>query len=257
MAPNEAPIKTIRILCFGDSLTAGYCYDGAVHAPYNEKLQQMVEMAFPEYAIETEEDGRDGDLVTSKVGFVRRINEQFASDSSQSYNWTVVLGGTNDLAHGVSAEALFEDLKRVWDVPLSHKSKVLALTIPEAGVTGARGRKINETRREVNDLIKGYKRENLHVFDLCAAVPYHSMSETDRGKYWDDGLHFTPDGYELVGQKVGMALVSLLVKDKFKGQTPAKRKRNFADDDAMFEEEGGDPHSLTTGYIVVRWKDLE
>jgi hypothetical protein len=121
----------------------------------------MVEMAFPEYAIETEEDGRDGDLVTSKVGFVRRINDQFTADSSQSYNWTVVLGGTNDLAHGVSAEALFEDLKRVWDVPLSHKSKVLALTIPEAGVTGARGRKINETRREVNELIKGYKRENL------------------------------------------------------------------------------------------------
>jgi hypothetical protein len=83
------------------------------------------------------------------------------------------------------------------------------------------------------------------------------MSEPDRGKYWDDGLHFTPDGYELVGQKVGMALVSLLVKDKFKGQTPAKRKRNFRDDDAMFEEEGGDPQSLNTGYIVVRWKDLE
>ena len=95
-----------------------------------------------------------------------------------------------------------------------------------------------------------------HVFDLHAAVPYFAMTDADRRKHWDDHIHLTPAGYDLMGTKVGMALVSLLVKDKLKGETPAKRRRNFPDDDAMFEEEGGDPNSLEQGYIVVRRKDL-
>lgn len=106
-------------------------------------------------------------------------------------------------------------------------------------------------------MIKSYKRENFHVFDLNAAVPYFAMSEADRKEYWDDHIHMTSSGYDLMGKKVGMALVSLLVKDKLKDQSPAKRRRNFRDDDGMFEEEGGNPHSLDQGYIVVRWKDLE
>jgi hypothetical protein len=95
------------------------------------------------------------------------------------------------------------------------------------------------------------------VFDLNGAVPYYAMSEEDREKYWDDHIHFTPDGYDHIGTKVGMALVSLLVKDKLKHESPAKRRRNFRDDDGMFEEEGGNPNSLDQGYIVVRRKDLE
>lgn len=98
---------------------------------------------------------------------------------------------------------------------------------------------------------------NSHAFDLHAAIPYFAMTETDREKYWDDNIHFTPTGYDLIGTKVGMALVSLLVKDKLKGETPARQRRWYRDDDAMFEEEGGDPGSINQGYIVVRRKDLE
>jgi lysophospholipase L1-like esterase len=68
MAKREPPAKTIRILCFGDSLTAGYSAMGAIHHPYEEKLVQMVEMAFPEYQVESVEDGVSGDLVTTRRG---------------------------------------------------------------------------------------------------------------------------------------------------------------------------------------------
>lgn len=135
---------------------------------------------------------------------------------------------------------------------------MLALTIPEAGVKGGPARERADAKRnKVNDLIKGYRRDNFHVFDLHAAMPYFAMSDADREEYWDDHIHFTSAGYDLIGKKVGMALVSLLVKDKLKDQSPAKRRRNFKDDDAMFEEEGGDPDLLDQGYIVVRHKDLD
>ncbi len=51
------------------------------------------------------------------------------------------------------------------------------------------------------------------------------MSETDRKRYWDDAVHFTPDGYDLIGQKVGLALVSLLVKER---TASSPRRRSLA-----------------------------
>ena len=64
----------LRILCFGDSLTAGYASWGAVHHPYNAKMEEMLSMAFPDLAVETEEDGVSG--ATVKFGFQPRMDAQ-------------------------------------------------------------------------------------------------------------------------------------------------------------------------------------
>lgn len=65
--------QKLRVLCFGDSLTAGYSSFGLVFHPYHQKLQQMIAMAFPEMDIEIVEDGRSGDLV--KYGFLPRMQD--------------------------------------------------------------------------------------------------------------------------------------------------------------------------------------
>jgi lysophospholipase L1-like esterase len=66
----------LRILCFGDSLTAGYASWGAVHHPYCEMLESMLSMAFPDLKIVTAEDGLSGSTV--KHGFQTRMNAQCA-----------------------------------------------------------------------------------------------------------------------------------------------------------------------------------
>ncbi len=96
-----------------------------------------------------------------------------------------------------------------------------------------------------------------HVFDLNAAVTYYSMSEVDRKRYWDDHIHFTPDGYDLIGNKVGIRLVSILAKERALNSPPPKRRRRFKDDDKKFMEETGDPTTIDQGYVVVRRADLE
>lgn len=55
----------LRILCLGDSLTAGYSAMGAIHHPYSAKLEQMAAMAFPHLDIETVEDGLSGAPVST------------------------------------------------------------------------------------------------------------------------------------------------------------------------------------------------
>ena len=97
-----------------------------------------------------------------------------------------------------------------------------------------------------------------HVFDLHAALPYLSMTPSDRQRYWDDTVHFTPAGYDLIGNKVGMALVKLLEAEGL-GTPPRlpKRRRMFKDDDLEFEEENVDETEISKGYVVVRRADLD
>lgn len=49
-----------------------------------------------------------------------------------------------------------------------------------------------------------------YAFDLHKAVPYWSLSEEERYRYWDDTVHLAPDGYDLMGEKVGQMMVQLL-----------------------------------------------
>ena len=83
------------------------------------------------------------------------------------------------------------------------------------------------------------------------------MSQSDREKYWDDAIHFTPAGYDQIGKVVGMALVRFLEKERARNPPPTRKRRLFRDDDKVFEEEDGDPSSLEGGYVVVRHKDLD
>lgn len=259
----------MRILCFGDSLTAGYSQFGTIYHPYKDRLEQLIAMAYPSLQVETVVDGMPGETVVG--GFERRMQKHFpdnnlringdaaADNATAPYDWAIILGGTNDIGYNIPAETAFEKLKAVWEMPLSRKVKVLALTVPEGG--GVRGRAwLSAQRDKLNGLIKGYKRENFYVFDLHAAVPNFSMSAKDQERYWDDGLHLTPDGYDLMGTKIGISLVSIFAKDKAFNDAvnpPRRRKFYFKDDELFFEEESGDPHALDQGYVVVRRKDLD
>lgn len=49
-----------------------------------------------------------------------------------------------------------------------------------------------------------------YIFDLKAAIPYHSMPEAEREEIWDDGLHFTPKGYERMGKLVAARLFEII-----------------------------------------------
>lgn len=46
--------------------------------------------------------------------------------------------------------------------------------------------------------------------DLCSAVPYFSMDEAKQELIWDDGLHLTKEGYEMMGNAIAAHLIELL-----------------------------------------------
>ena len=48
------------------------------------------------------------------------------------------------------------------------------------------------------------------TLDLSAKIPYFSMPEDERREIWDDGTHFTPRGYDLVGTIISSRIVELV-----------------------------------------------
>ena len=69
----------------------------------------------------------------------------------------VVLGGTNDIGGGQSAQSIFATLQQIWAMGKEKGVKVIALTIPPAkGYSGfaSNFESINRKRLELNNLIK-------------------------------------------------------------------------------------------------------
>ncbi|KAI0206254.1 GDSL-like Lipase/Acylhydrolase [Astrocystis sublimbata] len=247
---NEPPL---RILCFGNSLTCGF----PANHPYAERLAQKIEEAFPGRRVECEVEGLPGDLVTNSH-FTKRMEASWKR-ADHPYDWTIVLGGTNDLGWGRPADQIIEGLKRAWDIPLAKGSKVLSLTIPE---TKRKFSQVIERRNEVNDAIRNHKRDNFFHFDLFKELPYHDMAPEDRGRYWDmDGLHLQAAGYDVMGEKIGDGLVRILRLAEAQGtdisSIASDARQRKAIEDLIYEEERGDPKLLSQGYIIVRKKDLD
>lgn len=49
-----------------------------------------------------------------------------------------------------------------------------------------------------------------YIFDLHKRIPYHDIDEEERKAIWDDGLHFTEEGYERIGLIVGRRLLGII-----------------------------------------------
>ena len=64
-------------------------------------------------------------------------------------------------------------------------------------------RVLREVRIKVNQGLQKFAEESqgkVVLVDLATRLPLKSLSAEDRKKYWDDGVHFTPAGYDFVAE---------------------------------------------------------
>ncbi|KAH7026331.1 SGNH hydrolase-type esterase domain-containing protein [Microdochium trichocladiopsis] len=246
----------LRILCFGDSLTSGF----PTGMPYAVQLRLKLAAAFPHHEIYCEVEGVPGDQV-AKGKFIERMNLSWklAERDKEPYDWTIVLGGTNDLGWGTPISDIKQALEKCWDIALAKGSKVLALTVPE---TKYNRDKLISQREELNAFIKDTKKRGFFYHDLHSSFPYHSLPPSRKPELWNpDGLHLTSEGYAEVGSKVADELIRLIrLQEATETEissifTDARQRR--AVEDLIQEEERGDPKLLSQGYIYVRRHDLD
>jgi hypothetical protein len=167
--------RKLSILCFGDSLTAGFYSYGREYRPYAIKLKEHLEYEYLDLEVLTTVAGQPGDLVCCPGAFLSRI--EMECDNNQ-YDWVIFLGGTkwvfsialvavflltmgsvpslSDLGYGFGSENIYAGLQDSWAVVLQSGAKVLSLTIPECQ---ARVKNLDLRRSALNTLILEHKAE--------------------------------------------------------------------------------------------------
>lgn len=191
----------VRILAFGDSLTEGWCDFGAKFHPYTRKLQSLIQARAKSKSVDIVNRGVSGEMteqMSTRLPLVLNKDGPF--------DLVIILGGTNDLGMSLNkdGEPLFRRLRSLHEIALRHSPLSVAVTVPETGYEVMdRFTVVREKRLQVNALLKNYVQDcgsKMLLSDLSAKLPRKSLSEEDRIKFWADDLHFSPAGYDRMGE---------------------------------------------------------
>ncbi len=185
------------IICFGDSLTAGYQSPTPgrpqlLDTPYGAFLQERL--------------GAEAAVVVSGVcgELTGEMVERFEHDVlARKPACVVILGGTNDLGWQTAPSDILRNLVAMYGRALAEGVRPVAVTVPSLRVPGDAGTGEGQAwledhirrRRELNGMIQqACAEKRIPCVDLFAATAEEGSGLLAR-PYSNDGLHLTTDGY--------------------------------------------------------------
>ncbi len=208
--------RTFFVICFGDSLTAGFqspTKDNPVgrETPYGQFLQ-----SFLGGAGQVRISGICGELTGEMV---RRFQRDVL-DHQPGY--VSILGGTNDLGWNASPLEVMHNLATMYEQTLAMGSVPIPVTVPSIRVEDASGSQEGQEwvaehlarRSQMNKLIREYASSKCLAFvDLFAATADPGSGQL-AAIYSNDGIHLTTAGYRLFAEQVAHILKPLLAQKK-------------------------------------------
>ena len=206
---------SLRILCCGDSLTEGYTFQesGEFH-PYSTRLRALLEEHCKPDLVVVDTAGVSGEMVVPTM--TERL-DKILKQSSKPYNWVCILGGTNDLGVGQSAEKLLPHLLGLHNrAKQTAGCRTVALAIPQFVHELKPGNEaFRDKKAKVNEALKKYAEDSgsTTIFvDLWNELPFGVLPLDEIAKYWVDGLHMTPRGYDKMAEVIFDSLKQHLTK---------------------------------------------
>jgi acyl-CoA thioesterase-1 len=190
------------IVCFGDSLTAGYqtpspANPGAENTPYGEVLQKQLGAR-----ARVEISGMCGE-VTGEM--LLRFRQAVLDRRPQT---VIILGGTNDLGWNADPAEIMRNLIKMYELARAASIVPVPVTVPSIRVQLGRDNPeaaswfadCLQRRQRLNGMIADYAaRKGLSYCDLFSATA-EPGSLLLAEPYSNDGLHLTTAGYHLFGR---------------------------------------------------------
>lgn len=188
----------IRLLCFGDSLTAGTpghdpLFGGREEFQYAYWLVKLAESEGWK-SITFANHGVPGDLARSMP---RRLSRAVTSDR---FDFAIILAGSNDLGWDYAPASVLSSLRDLWSTTVNANISTVACTIPPIGMEYP---PIQAGQREINNKIldESAVREDLVCADVFSALADEKgllLRRYDSG----DGLHLNIEGYRCLGETI-------------------------------------------------------
>eukprot|EP00927_Polykrikos_kofoidii_P040225 TRINITY_DN34425_c0_g2_i1.p1 TRINITY_DN34425_c0_g2~~TRINITY_DN34425_c0_g2_i1.p1 ORF type:complete len:573 (-),score=76.28 TRINITY_DN34425_c0_g2_i1:36-1550(-) len=236
--------RSARILCYGDSNTAGFCAYGNHFAPYGESLYRALqESGVPSEVSICGLSGLTGEEMCTELesaavkdvcdrvgkGLVRLLDDEGHQDL------VILMAGTNDLGKHQTAEATLPFVRRLHEVCHARNIPTVAMGPPQ--VPAMRG-----VRDQLSKLLQGYANDTPGVvafLDAEVLVPRFK-----RGFWEPDELHFTPAGSRELGLKIMPEVLKHLAKERSRADEPS--------DQGLKDAEGNCPGAQAGAEAVTR-----
>lgn len=204
------------MICFGDSLTAGFqapTRDNPTgrETPYGQFLQSYVGDA-AQVRISGICGGLTGEMV---MRFLRDVLDHRP-------RYVPILGGTNDLGWNKSPSEIMGNLITMYEQTLEMGGVPIPVTVPSIRVEDASDSREGQEwvaehlvrRNRLNQRIQDYAgSKGLAYVDLFVVTADPESGQL-AANYSNDGIHLTTAGYRVFAQQVAHILKPLLVCDR-------------------------------------------
>ena len=224
--PNSYETSSINILCFGDSLTSGYYNHGRGKHPYSIRLNQLLN-AGGQHHFKIVTQGKVGEMVHGSM--TKRLPKVL--NQGLRFDWVIILGGTNDVAHvknfgddeeftreliNVWSPKIVKDIEKLHETARRYGARTVLITIPETAYElWPEFQSIRYMRLSVNSALRQYVtqvRDTTVLCDLAVKLPRSSLSSELRKFYWNDHIHLNPVGYDKMAEIIGQCIRPYLTK---------------------------------------------
>lgn len=236
MTSSSGP--AIRILAYGDSLTAGWHDDGESLTPYAPTLEKRLRQLVGHKEIIVRHRGLSGWTAQSMAqaadqdgigirAILRKADANVkASDTDQkvagvagvpeekrhTITACIIIAGTNDLGTTSSHEEIFDHIMELHAVAHAQGIHTISVDIPPSVGTNRGPTKYRKTHESVNQKL----RESSLTSDMRVHVscPINWYPEGHAGsELWEeDGLHMSGPGYQELGNGLAPEVYRALTK---------------------------------------------
>lgn len=208
--PSSLEART-AILCFGDSLTAGFSQKGLPLNPFSVKLAEHLANCGAA-SCQVINAGICGETTKEMCKRMRELLQRY----DEKLAIVLILGGTNDLGDDDLTPGLtVANIQQMHNMVHTAGARSGVLTVPDCTEfsTDLVPQPYREELEEINELLRGFAStsEAMFLVDVASALP---QDEAHAALWEADGVHFTAKGYAELGDLLADAILPGLLAQK-------------------------------------------
>jgi len=197
-ALSTASPPSARVLCYGDSLTAGTALPDPVCYPYAPHLESVLKEKG--HSVMIRHRGLPGwttsEMVEDANGGTTGLRT--AVRAGMPLNLVIILAGTNDLAFTDDASLISDNILALHRICFEENvPHTLAIGVPSSGYQSVNADAAS-LAQTVNEKLKEYCQSEPRATFMSFPFAFARDDE----KWASDGLHFTAVGYRVLGSSL-------------------------------------------------------